>query len=248
MRFQPRVTPPQSGFTRTVRSPLSQLRRNRPVCPARYFSSPRESSVTLVPARRAMASKISPVADSPASTPVNAGCTLPGTTPQTPGTRVDSFCIAMRQVEVPTTLTTSPSLQPAPIASQCASNAPTGKSVPGRKLIFFAHSGERCPASLSEVRYSPPSFSRTPSNNGSTFDKNSCGGRPPQRGFQSHLWPMAHTLRFTVCGSFTPQSVAAAISQFSRAVANLPRCSGLCRSQCSSFANPHSEEYTPPHH
>ncbi len=45
----------------------------------------RESAATLVPARRAMASKISPVAESPASMPVLPGWIEPGTTPQTPG-------------------------------------------------------------------------------------------------------------------------------------------------------------------
>ena len=38
--------------------------------------------------------------------------------------------MAMMQVEVPTTFTTSPTRQPAPIASQCASNAPTGIGMP----------------------------------------------------------------------------------------------------------------------
>ena len=48
-------------------------------------------------------------------------------------------------VEVPITFTTSPSFTPAPIASQCASNAPTGIGMPGRKPSFAAHSSERLP-------------------------------------------------------------------------------------------------------
>jgi hypothetical protein len=41
----------------------------------------------------------------------------------------------MTQVAVPTTLTTSPSAMPAPIASQCASKAPTGIGIPfGREF------------------------------------------------------------------------------------------------------------------
>ena len=55
---------------------------------------------------------------------------LPGTTPQTPGISRVSCAIAMMQVDVPTTLTTSPSRHPAPSASQCASNAPTGTGIP----------------------------------------------------------------------------------------------------------------------
>ena len=80
------VMPPTLAFTSTVRSPLSQVMRNSPVWPARYASSPRLNSATVVPARRAMALKMSPAADNPASMPVKRGCTLPGTTPHTPGT------------------------------------------------------------------------------------------------------------------------------------------------------------------
>ena len=71
--FQPSVMPPSSGFTSTVRSPLSQLRRSSPVEPARWLSIPCESAATVVPARFAMLSKISPVAASPASIPVSPG-------------------------------------------------------------------------------------------------------------------------------------------------------------------------------
>src|SRR5947199_3838245 len=102
-----------------------------------------------------MALKISPVADRPASTPVYCGCTLPFTTPHTPGTSCACFVYAMMQVEVPTTLTTSPSLAPAPMASQCASNAPTGIGIPGRSPSFSAQCGDNVPAILSEVAYSP---------------------------------------------------------------------------------------------
>ncbi len=38
------------------------------------------------------------------------------------------------------------------------------------------------------------------------------------------------------------------MSQCSSAVTKLSRLSGLCRSQCSSLAKPHSDEYTPPQH
>ena len=54
--------------------------------------------------------------------------------------------MAMMQVEVPTTLTTSPSRHPAPRASQWASNAPTGIGMPGRRPNSEAHSGDRWPA------------------------------------------------------------------------------------------------------
>ena len=69
-----------------------------------------------------------------------------------------------------------------------------------------------------------------------------------QLAFHIHLWPIAHVLRFTFFGSVMPHSVAATMSQCSNAETNSSRLSGLCRSQCSSFENPHSDEYTPPHH
>jgi hypothetical protein len=58
---------------------------------------------------------------------------------------------------------------------------------------------------------------------------------------------MAQTLRFAFRGSVIPQSVAATMSQCSKAEANSARFAGLCRNQCKSFENPHSDEYTPPH-
>ena len=57
----------------------------------------------------------------------------------------------MMQVEVPTTLTTSPWRTPAPMASQCASKAPTGMGMPARRPSFAAHSGESFPAIWSLV-------------------------------------------------------------------------------------------------
>ena len=151
VRFQPSVTPPSSGLTSTVRSPLSQVRCSRPVWPARYDARPSESAATVVPARRAIASKMSPVAERPASIPVSAGCTEPGTTPQSPGTHAALSLTAMMQVEVPITLTTSPRRTPAPIASQCASKAPTGIGMPARSPSRSAHAAVRRPAIASEV-------------------------------------------------------------------------------------------------
>ena len=82
-----------------------------------------------------------------------AGSTEPGTTPQTPGTRLGFIAIKpMMQVEVPITFTTSPSLTPAPTASQCASKAPTGMGMPGCRPSSFAHMPLRLPAIEFEVR------------------------------------------------------------------------------------------------
>jgi len=189
-----------------------------------------------------MAWKISPTAERPASMPVHLGCTLPWTTPQTPGTRRTEGVIPIMQVEVPTTLTMSSLRQPAPIASQCASKAPTGMGMPAFKPSCFAQSADKWPARRSEVAYSPSSFSRTPASNGSTFVRNFSGGRPPSEAFHIHLCPAAQTLRLTFFASEMPHSVAATMSQCSNAETHSPRLPGLCRSQWSSFEKPHSEE------
>ena len=131
------------------------------------------------------------------------------------------------QVDVPTTLTTSPSFAPAPIASQWASNAPTGIGIPARSPSFCAHSEDKVPAILSEVAYSPCNFVRTPLSRGSTFARKLSGGRPPSAGFHIHLCPIAQTLRFACAGFLIPQSVAATMSQCSNALANFSRFSGL---------------------
>ena len=54
--------------------------------------------------------------------------------------------IAMMQVEVPMTLTTSPRPTPAPTASQWASSAPTGIGMPGDNPSRSAHEGLSRPA------------------------------------------------------------------------------------------------------
>ncbi len=153
-----------------------------------------------------------------------------------------SSLIAMMQVEVPTTFTTSPVRAPAPTASQCASNAPTGIGIPARSPSFCAHSGASCPASLSLVAYCPCNFARTPLSSGSTCTKKSSAGRPPSESFHIHLWPIAQIERGASAGSSIPQRTAAIMSQCSNALAKRGRFSGLWRSQCSSLENPHSEE------
>ena len=222
--------------------------RSRPVCPARYFSRPALRVFTSVPARAAIALKMSPTAESPASIPVRKGCTLPGTTPQTPGTSFTEGLIPIMHVDVPMTFTISSVRHPAPIASQCASKAPTGMGIPAGSPNFAAQAEQSWPAIWSEVANSPSSWLRTPRNRGSTLTRKLSGGRPPSCAFHSHLCPMAQTLRFTLPGSMMPHRVAATMSQCSKAETNSDRFSGLWRSQCRSLENPHSDEYTPPHH
>ena len=95
----------------------------------------------------------------------------------------------MMQVDVPTTFTTSPSRMPDPTASQCASNAPTGIGMPARNPSFSAHSALKCPASLSDVAYRPPIFSRTPASTGSTCVKKLFRRQPAQRLVKHPLVP-----------------------------------------------------------
>ena len=137
-RFHPIVIPPSSGFTSTVRSPLSSSAAAGPSAPACTPSALRQRlHIRPRPPRNRL--KDIPRRRQPRLNPVNPGCTLPGTTPQTPGTSSVSRAIAMMHVDVPTTFTTSPSLHPAPIASQCASNAPTGIGISAFNPISFAH-------------------------------------------------------------------------------------------------------------
>src|SRR6266702_334828 len=65
--------------------------------------------------------------------------------------------------------------------------------MPGLSPSLSAQQGESVPAIWSEVAYSPSNFSRTPVSSGSTFVRNSSGGKPPSLAFQSHLCPIAHT-------------------------------------------------------
>ena len=93
------------------------------------------------------------------------------------------------------TLTTSPSRTPAPMASQCASNAPTGIGMPAASQASPpnpARGGRQFDRRCDIARCS---FSRMPSSSGSTATRNSSGGSPPSDSFHSHLWPMAQTLR-----------------------------------------------------
>ena len=82
----------------------------------------------------------------------------PATTPHTPGISCVLSLIAMMQVEVPTTFTTSPVRAPAPMASQCASNAPTGMGIPCFNPNFFAHSALRYPRSCRWSGIVPPAL------------------------------------------------------------------------------------------
>ena len=130
-RFQPSVMPPRSAFTRTVRSPLSQVRRRRPVWPARYCSRPFESSLHVgVGAPRDRLEDVARGRQARPRCPRASDRRCPARRRTRPGSGWCPRPSAMMQVEVPTTFTTSPTRQPAPMASQWASKAPTGIGMP----------------------------------------------------------------------------------------------------------------------
>ena len=171
---------------------------------------------------------MSPTAERPASIPVRCGCTLPCTTPQTPGTRFGDGVIPMMQVEVPTTLTMSSVRQPAPMASQCASKAPTGIGMPALRPSFSAQCGERRPGDLVGSRVFAVEFFANAGEQRIDLGQElfAAAGRRVSA-FHIHLWPMAQTLRFAFRGSVMPQSVAATMSQCSKAETNFARCVGV---------------------
>ena len=130
--------------------------------------------------------------------PVYCGCTLPGTTPHTPGTSVVFFAIAMMHVDVPTTFTTSPSRQPAPMRIPVRVERAHGNRnacAQPQLLRPLRQTDARRSDPRSDTR--PPAFRAPHRSSGSTFERNSCGGSPPHFGFHIHLWPIAQTLRFT---------------------------------------------------
>ena len=152
----------------------------------------------------------------------------------------------MMHVEVPTTFTTSPVPPPAPIASQCASNAPTGIGIPAFNPSFSAHSAVSVPAIVARC-VSPVQFFAHIRQERIDVVRNFSDGNPPSAEFHIHLCPIAQIDRGAFAGSVIPHSTAATMSQCSSALANFSRLSGLFRSQCSSFEKPHSDEYVPPH-
>jgi len=107
---------------------------------------PQTARPTVVLARRAMASKISPVAERPGlRSRYSPDARFPG--PRR--TRRNQLRLARHGDDacgVPTTFTTSPSRMLEPMASQCASKAPTGIGIPARRPSASAHSAERMPA------------------------------------------------------------------------------------------------------
>ena len=99
------------------------------------------------------------------------------------------------QVEVPITLTTSPSCHAGadrvPMRIERAYRNRNAR----RRPSLAAHSADSVPAIESEVRYWPPSLPRTPLSSGSTDARKPSGGRPPSDSFHIHLWPIAQMLR-----------------------------------------------------
>ena len=121
---------------------------------------------------------------------------------------------------MPITLTTSPSLIPAPIASQWASNAPTGIGIDCLIPNLAAQSGLNFPAILKEAAYSPDILSRTPANNGSTFVRKDSEGKPSSSSTHIHLCPAAQILLFISPTLFAPHNNPTIKSQCSNELLN----------------------------
>ncbi len=121
--------------------------------------------------------------------------------------------------------------------------------MPARSPSRSAHSGASPPAIwlAGRIHARPSSPARRPAADRPPPENPPAAARPAPRS-TSTCAPWRRCCAAPPPGRGSPHSVAATMSQCSSAVANRPRLSGLCRSQCSSFANPHSEEYTPPHH
>jgi len=111
------------------------------------------------------------------------GMTEPSTWPQMPAThffptaRVGATMTS--QVEVPMIFTMVRSVMRPPTAPMCASNAPAATTAPAGMPSFFAHSAVTPPALTSAVCVSVYRRARSPRRTGSTFTRNSSGGRPP---------------------------------------------------------------------
>ena len=205
---------------------------------------PRESSATVVPARRAMASKISPVAESPASMPVQRGMDRARHHAAHAGDQAallaDGHDAGGGAHHVDHVAQPHAGADGVPVRVERAHRE---SGMPGAQPELLRPLGGEVAGDLVRgLRSGPPSLPRTPASSGSTAARNSSGGRPPSAAFHIHLWPMAQTLRGTSAGSVMPHSTAATMSQCSSAVAKRARFSGLWRSQCSSLAKPHSEE------
>ena len=208
-----------------------------------------ESSATVVLARRAMALKISPVAESPASMPVilrvdaalhnaaNARNQVrPARDRDDAGGRADD-------------------IDDVAFAAAGANRIPVGvKGSDGNRNACLKSKlvrpvGRERPSNLVGGRVVAVKFPADAASSGSTLARNSSGGSPPSAAFHIHLWPMAQTLRFTSLRIGDPAKRGGDhVAVFEARWRNLSRFSGLCRSQCSNLAKPHSEEYTPPHH
>ena len=133
----------------------------------------------------------------------------------------------MMQVEVPITLTMSSVRQPAPIASQCASKAPTGNRNAWLEPEFVGPDTPTTSGDLIRRGVFALQFLANTREQRIHFYQKSLRRQAAQLGFHSHLWPIAQTLRLTFLGSVMPQSVAATMSQCSKAETNSRRLSGL---------------------
>src|SRR5690606_12718279 len=193
------------------------------------FSFLRISSLTSVVLSRRLSSGqdtrflnhayVSPKADCPASSPIIPGMIDPFTCPQIPRTSLLSIssvgATSMSQVDVPITLLRWYGSICPPTAPMCASKAPTPTTTSVVSPSRCAHSSEGLPAAWSDVYVSRNSREVNPLRSGSSDEKKSSGGSPPNSSAHSALWPAAHTPRFILWTSLPPVNTNGIQSQCS---------------------------------
>ena len=183
--------------------------------------APAKASTPSVPARRAIASKMSPVAESPASIPKYAGCTLlsPLRTRPAPARvlrhrndasrradHIDHIALAnIRPHRIPVRIERAHRNRDPRAQSQMSPPTPPSDA------------RRACPM----VRYSPPIFARTPANSGSTADQKIFRRKPAPLRIPHPLVPHRANAALGRPRSVTPHSIAATMSQCSNAVDKL---------------------------
>ena len=134
----------------------------------------------------------------------------------------------MMQVEVPITFTTSPSFTPAPMASQCASNAPTGIGIPGAQPKFAGPLLRQVPGDLIGGGVAPVQLFAD-----AREQRIDCHQKVFRRQAAERFVPhplVAHGANAAPAlgdGSVMPQRTAATISQCSKAEAKLVALLGI---------------------
>src|SRR3569833_2003552 len=124
----------------------------------------------------------------------------------------------------------------------CASKAPMPTTTPVDKPNLSAHSELKFPAGSSDLYVSVNSLDVKPFNNGSSDEKNSSGGSPPNSSAQRALCPAEQRPRFSCAASVPPVNKNGIQSQCSTHECVAAATAASERRVRSSFAQNHSDE------